>query len=1336
MENEYRGFPGSLHNHTEYSNLRLRDCIIKIESLLSYAEELKHNVVAITDHETIANWIKVEYAAQKHPNLKVIRGNEIYLVRNGLNAENYNKDFDRYYHFVLLAKDLVGAKQIMEISTRAWLRSYMARGMRRVPTYYQDLWDIIAKDPGHVIGSTACLGGALPTQILRGTSDDKLGIWINQMKEIFGEGNFYFELQPSHNWEQLVVNKKLLKFSKEYNVPYIITTDSHYLKKEDRAIHKAYLNAQGGEREVDAFYATTYMMNDEEIRSFFTYLSEPELRAAYDSIQKIADSCENYSLLKPLKIPELQWRELPQVLDSEIESKAFASMPTLYKFAKSEHKSDRYLVNAIIAGIMSHPDLQNDEAYAALEDNLQRTWESSEVNKARWSAYYLNLQKNIDECWNAGTVVGPARGSGGGFVLLYCLDVIQMNCLREPTPMFPWRFLNPARVSVLDIDTDIEGGRRAQVLQHLRNVYGDDHMAQVATFRTEKSKSAILTAARGLGIDVDTAQYLAGLVPADRGQLRSLDECMYGNEDKGFTPIKQFVTEMTENYPDLWNVAHGIEDLICGSGIHAGGVIFVDEPFTESTALMRAPDGTICTQFELHDCEAVSLIKIDLLSIKAMDQIHICIDLLCDYGYAERKETLRETYESIVGIYNIERNDPKMWQMVIDHKIESLFQLEKQSGVTGIALAKPHSVDELAVLNSVIRLMAPEKGAEQPLNMWARYRGNINEWYKEMRDYGLTEEQIDWLGHHSAIHNGICEAQEGMMSLVQEPQLGGNDLSFADKCRKAIAKKQGKLFVECEEYFFKHAEESGCDMTLAHYVWDVVFKVQRGYSFNASHTHAYSLVALQEMNLAYSYPIVFWNCACLINDSGGNEMDETEEELQYVEEETYVNEMEDFGPEDSEEDVEDSYDEDEDCDGYPVEVKVMKDGKKKKKTKANNYGKIASAIGKMQSTGVKVAPPEINHSSYTFSPDVENNMIVYGLSGIIRIGEDVIKAIIANRPYSGIEDFLSKVKVNKTQMINLIKCGAFDEFGNREDLMNQYLGMISETKTRLTLQNVATLIAHNLLPADLAFEVKVFNFNKYLRKLKDKQTDIITFDDIALNFYSKNFDMDNLNVDENGNSTIAAPVWKAIYDRYMANVKKFIVDNHDDLLNELNSQLIDEMRNKYALGNLAKWSMDSVCFYQDEHELDKADPYIYECEDFFSLPEEPEVANTFKSKDGHEIKMFKLTKIMGTVIDKNKMKSQITLLTTHGVVNVQAYGIMPQYDKQISEVGSDGHKHVLEKSWFSRGNKIIVTGMRRGEDTFVAKKYKSTPGHHFVLITDVDDDGNLEIQEERIEVNA
>ena len=613
-ENYYLPWQFALtQNHTQYSNLRLRDCIIKEKDLIEYAVELGHEVVAITDHEAVCNAVKVEKIYKKikkdHPDFRVILGNEIYLCRNGLNAKNFNKDYDRYWHFVLLAKNAVGHKQIREISTRAWRRSYMARGMRRVPTYYQDLIDIIGENRGHVIGTTACLGGALPTQLLkyRETGDqelyEKIIVWCEQMEWIFGAGNFYLELQPAANREQKYVNRMLLDIAKTYHFPYIITTDSHYLRKEDKPIHKAYLNSQNGDREVDDFYATTYMMSTEELESFLD-LSKEELQEAYANIHRIKEMCEDYSLLKPLKIPQLPWRDLGSYT---IDQRHWISkIPYLEKFWESDYEGDQELADAIVLKVQEDERLREQNIYDAINECLEMTWISSEVNKTHWSAYYLNLQKIIEECWNAGTLVGCGRGSGVGFILLYLLGITQINPKWETTVTHPWRFLNPERVSVLDVDVDIEGGRRKQVLEHLRKVYGEDRVANVATFGTEKSKSAILTACRGLGIDVDIAQYLASMIVADRGMLRTLDQTFYGDEESDFAPNKQFVYEMTENYPEVWQVAKKIEGLVCRLGEHAGGVIFVDENFENSTALMRAPNGDIMTQFDLHDCEDCS----------------------------------------------------------------------------------------------------------------------------------------------------------------------------------------------------------------------------------------------------------------------------------------------------------------------------------------------------------------------------------------------------------------------------------------------------------------------------------------------------------------------------------------------------------------------------------------------------------------------------------------------------------------------------------------------------------------------------------------------------------
>lgn len=828
-------FPGSLHSHTEFSNETLRDCINKVPKLIDTAISLGHNVVAITDHETISSYVKVEEYYEKvrktNPDFKVIRGNEIYLTRNGLNASNFIKGKDKYFHFILLCKDLVGYHQICELSTRAWKRSYIASRMRRRPTYYQDLKDVVLPNRGHLIASSSCLGSQLDGFILqyRETKDEDYletaKRWCKYIENIFGEGNFYLELQPSNNPEQIFVNKILIQFSRELNIPYIITLDAHYLRPEDAPIHEAFLNAEDKEREVKSFYETTYLMNDEELRSYLTYLSNEEIEEAYKNILEIKNKCEDFTIQLPLEIPSLIWRDFPEYTDLE-KDKYFQLMPSLKKFESSSRKADRVLVNAVIKGIQDKEDLQNQEAYNALEECLDMTWVSSEINKASWSAYYLNLQKILDECWNAGSIVLPSRGSGGGFLLLYCLDIIQMNKLKEKTPMFPWRFLNPQRVSVVDVDCDISGIKRTQVLKHLYEVY-KDRVCNVATFKMEKSKSAILTAARGLGISNDDAQYISSLITVERGQCYSLQTMYYGSEEDGIKPNTTFINEINK-YDKLWEVASNIEGIICGIGVHAGGVVFVDKPFTETCALMRAPDGTLISQFELHDLEKLSLIKYDLLSVEGVDRIQTCLELLIEHGYVEKKATLRETYNSVLNVYKIDRDNPELWKMVQEGKIISLFQMEKESGIQGIRLTKPQSVEDLAALNSVIRLMAQEKGAETPLEKYTRFRKDKQAFDREMIKYGLTEDERKILHGQLDNSSGLCIQQEQFMQLVQLPECGGWDLQWSDKLRKSIAKKSPKEYEILEKQFFERVKEKHLSENFCNYVWKIQIAMSRG----------------------------------------------------------------------------------------------------------------------------------------------------------------------------------------------------------------------------------------------------------------------------------------------------------------------------------------------------------------------------------------------------------------------------------------------------------------------------------------------------------------------------
>ena len=1314
-------YPGSLHNHTEYSNETLRDCINTVPSLIDLAIKLGHECVAITDHETISSYIKAEKyykkIKEKNPDFKLIRGNEIYLTRNGLTAKNFDRTKDSYYHFILLAKDLEGYKQICQLSTRAWQRSYMSRRQRRRPTYYQDLKDIVKPNQGHLIATSACLGSQLDKFLLRymDTNDVEYYFtarrWCEYIEDIFGNGNFYLELQPSHSKEQIFVNKHLLQLAEELNLGYIITTDSHYGRPEDAAIHEAFLNAQDGDREVRSFYATTYMMKDEEIRSFFPYLRNDQIELAYECIRSIKDECEDFSILKPLKIPSLPWRPVTHLDDSHMVDWAIR-MPTLAKFIRSEYESDRVLAFALVDGIKRHEDLQNEEAYKALDECLAMTWESSQVNKAQWSAYFLNLQKIIDECWNAGTIVLPARGSGMGFVLLYALDIIQIDCLREKTKTYPWRFLNPARVSVLDIDVDIEGVRRAQTLEHLRKVYGANRVSNVATFKTEKSKAAIQTAARGLGIDNDEASYISNLITTERGASYTLKQMYYGDEENGIAPNQTFIAEISK-YPKLWEVASRIEGLICGQGIHAGGVVFTDEDFTESSALMRAPDGTIITQFELHDLEDVSMIKMDLLSVEAADKIHTCLDLLVEQGYIKKYPTLRETYENALGVYKINRDDKEMWDMVQTHKIVSLFQMEQQSGVRGIALTHPKTVDELAVLNSVIRLMATEKGAESPLDKYARFRERPRDWDQEMIAMGLTEEERAIMHRELDISDGMSITQEQFMQLVQLPECGGWDLQFADKLRKSIAKKNPKEYDALTKQFFDNVKEKGLSEKFCNYVWNIEIALSRGYGFNAAHTYSYSMIALQEMNLARFFPIIFWNTANLIVDSGGIQTEEDEDEDEGL----------DVEPEPDE-------DEDEEQEEWEEENEITegeKEDKKKEKTKTVDYGKVATAIGKFGEYGIKVSPPNINDSSYTFTPVVDRNEILYGLRGITRLSTSIIKDIIDKRPFKSMEDFLERVKLNKIQMTNLIKCGAFDELIglSREEIMKSYIGMIADSKQRLTLQNMQMLINYNLIPEEMVFYKKLFLFNKFLKTQKKKE--YYDLNDAAINFIADNFSADYLS---NG-TTISVSTWDALYKKKMDPMRLYLKEHKDDMLNTLNKALYDEVYNKYAAGSISHWEMESVSFYSHEHELAKAQ-YMYD--DFFRLPEEPEIEYSFTSKDGNEVRIYRLRQIIGTVIDKSKMKNTITLLTPTGVVNVKIYkNQYAMFDKQLSEKGADGKKHVIEKSWFSRGTLLMVQGIRRGQD-FIPKKRKDSFYPIISKITEIHEDGTLGFQTERVAI--
>lgn len=243
-------------------------------------------------------------------------------------------------------------------------------------------------------------------------------------------------------------------------------------------------------------------------------------------------------------------------------------------------------------------------------------------------------------------------------------------------------------------------------------------------------------------------------------------------------------------------------------------------------------------------------------------------------------------------------------------------------------------------------------------------------------------------------------------------------------------------------------------------------------------------------------------------------------------------------------------------------------------------------------------------------------------------------------------------------------------------------------------------------------------------------TDYYGLDNVAFNFYSSSFDIDLCTPADDTDSgfKIKQSIWDGIYKKQMDIIRPFVKEHNEELLKAVNDKLTSDVWNKYCLGDLSKWEMDSVSFYSHDHELANVDLDIYMIEDFFSLSEQAEVERVIPIK-GKQVPIFRLHRIAGTVLDRDKAKKTVQLLTQTGVVSVKIYGAFEAYDKQISVKGPDGKKHVIEKSMFTRGNKIIVTGIRQ-EESFVAKVYKATPWHRVEQITGIEN-GRLVIKTER-----
>ena len=827
------------HSHTDFSNLRLLDCINPVERLIDRAIELGLAGLAITDHEAVSAHVRANQYHQKilkdNPEFKLALGNEIYLVRD-------REPGQKYYHFILIAKNEQGHRALRELSSRAWLQSYSDRGMERCVTTYSDLEEIVSKYPNSLIATTACLGGELSTAVTAlnmaeacfdvGTAKqehDHIVDFLLWCQKLFGD-DFYIECAPGLSKDQISVNKRLITIAKAFGVKMVVGTDAHYLKKEDRYVHKAYLNSKGGEREVDSFYEYSYLQSDEEVIKYlaasgFDNLSVEEM---FSNSMNIYSKIENYSLLHKQRIPQVEVRNYHKTVWTSEQTQEFPTLAALYD---SDDIVERYWVNQCVDKL-AELGKRNKEYLDRLEEEARVKKVISEKLGTNMFAYPVTLQHYVDMFWECGSTVGAGRGSSCSGLNHYLLGVTQLDPIEWDLPF--WRYLNDERVELGDIDIDLSPSKRPIIIERIKEERGKnfrediDELSKknlgctlIATFGTEGTRSTILTACRGYrseeypdGIDVDTAQYLSSLVPSERGFLWTLNEVMNGDKEKGRKPIKPFINEVNQ-YPGLVDIMLSIEGLINKRSSHASGVILFDEDPYEFGSFMRTPKGEVITAYDLHTAEAAGMTKYDFLVTEVQDKITQTVKFLQEDGEIDPDLTLRQVYDRYLHPSVLPIEDMKYWTALHNNQVLNCFQFDSEVGSQAAKKIKPGSILEMADANGLMRLMTAEKGEETPMEKYIRFKNNINLWYDEMKEFGLTKEEMEALKPYFLKSHGVPPSQEQLMQMLMDENLCHFTLAEANAARKIVGKKQMSKIPELQKKVLDQAA-SPC---LGHYIW-------------------------------------------------------------------------------------------------------------------------------------------------------------------------------------------------------------------------------------------------------------------------------------------------------------------------------------------------------------------------------------------------------------------------------------------------------------------------------------------------------------------------------------
>ena len=906
-----------LHNHTQYS---LLDGLTKVPALVDYVKEKGMTAIAITDHGTMSGAIEL-YKEAKAKEIKPIIGMETYIAARSHLDKDAQTDKPNF-HLILLAKDNTGYENLMKLSTIANLDGF----------YYKPRIDheLLEKHSQGLIVLSGCIGGEFG-DLLRQNQIDKAIEIAKWYKSIFKD-NYYIEIQdhghPDHPsaWdEQVEVTKKALKIAKELGIECVLTSDAHYLKKEDETAHEILLCVQTG-----SFLSDEKRMS---LKDFELNVADPKEiidRWGKDypelilNTKKIADKIDVSIKLGDILIPKF---EVPKGKTEEtfLAENVYHGLAFRYG-GKTEDEANK---------------LNLTEAKKTLpKDVLARAeFELGVINSMGFNGYFLIISDFINWGKNNGIVFGPGRGSAAGSIISYALKITEIDPLKYDL-LFE-RFLNPDRISMPDIDIDIQDSRRDEVIQYCVEKYGSDRVANIVTFGRMAARNAIRDVARVLEIPYSEADRLAKMIPPPI-QGRHTPLAIHLVED---AELKSEY-ENNKQTKKIFDLAVQLEGTIRSHGVHAAGVVIAPENIVKYAPLEMAQKGVIATQYSMGPVEELGLLKMDFLGLSNLTIINNAL------------RTIKKVYGDKLDINKISLEDEATFKLLSDGDTTGVFQFESAGMKRYLKELQPTQFEDIVAMVALYR-----PGPMQFIDDFIA------------RKHGTKKIDYPHPKMENALQNtyGVLVYQEQVMQISKE--VAGFSGGDADMLRKAIGKKNAQMMAQMKDKMIDGAfKTSGIDKKFMEKFWKQLEDFA-AYCFNKSHAACYGLIAYQTAYLKAHYPSAFM-AAIMTSD----------------------------------------YD---DTDRLSIE------------------------ISECQRMGIEVLPPDINESFLEFAIVKENKeKIRFGMLAIKNVGSNAVDEIIRLRsqdgPFKSLQDFFSKINpriINRKNVESLIKSGAFDQFGDREEIL-------------------------------------------------------------------------------------------------------------------------------------------------------------------------------------------------------------------------------------------------------------------------------------------------------------